>query len=220
MLATRISFMNMIACLCEKVGANIKDVAKGIGLDSRIGPKFLQAGAGYGGSCFPKDVNAFIQTLRENGCDASILDAVESINEKQKKTMFQRVKKLVPDLKGKTITIWGLSFKPKTDDIREAPSLMIINQLKEAGASINAFDPEAVENTKKVFPDINYFKNPYDALRNSSCLVVVTEWNEFRALDMEKIKKLIKEPNVVDGRNIYDPAEMKKLGFNYISIGR
>ena len=220
MLATRISFMNMVACLCEKVGGDIKDVAKGIGLDSRIGPKFLQAGVGYGGSCFPKDVNAFTQTLRENGCDASILESVDIINEKQKKVLFSKVKKLLKDIKGKTITIWGLSFKPKTDDIREAPAMIIIDHLKKEGAIINAFDPEAMDNVKKIFPDINYFKNPYDALKDSSCLVIVTEWNEFRALDMEKIKKLIKEPNVVDGRNIYNPEEMKKLGFNYVGIGR
>ncbi len=220
MLATRISFMNMISSLCEKVGGNIKDVSKGIGLDSRIGPKFLQAGVGYGGSCFPKDVNAFIQTLRENGCDASLLEAVDIVNEKQKKTLFFKVNKLVKDIKGKKITIWGLSFKPKTDDIRQAPSLVLIERLKKEGAIINAFDPEAMENTKNIFPDINYFNNPYDALKDSSCLVIVTEWNEFRALDMEKIKKLIKEPNIVDGRNIYDPIEMKKLGFNYISVGR
>jgi UDPglucose 6-dehydrogenase len=220
MLATRISFMNMVANLCEKVGANIKQVAHGVGLDSRIGTKFLQAGVGYGGSCFPKDVNAFIETLNENDCDASILEAVESINQKQKRSLLVKIKKLVPDLKGKTITVWGLSYKPKTDDIREAPALVVIDQLQKEGAIINAFDPEAEVKAKKILNNVNFFKTPYDALSNSFCLVITTEWNEFRDLDKEKMKSLLKEPNIVDGRNVYDPCEMKDLGFNYISIGR
>jgi len=220
MLATRISFMNMIANLCEKVGADVKAVAQGIGLDSRIGPRFLQAGIGYGGSCLPKDIDAFIETLKENNCNASILEAVGIINQQQKKSLLPKVKKLVPDLKDKTITIWGLSYKPKTDDIRDAPSLAIIEQLQKEGAIINTFDPEAEDNAKKILKNVNYFKTPYDALKNSSCLVIVTEWNEFRDLDKDKIRILLKESNIVDGRNIYNPKEMKELGFNYIGVGR
>jgi UDPglucose 6-dehydrogenase len=220
MLATRISFMNMVSCLCEKVGADIKSISQGIGLDSRIGPKFLQAGPGYGGSCFPKDVKAFIETMKENQCNPSILESVEEINENQKKSLLPKIKQLVPDLKGKTITVWGLSFKPKTDDIREAPSLVIIDQLQKEGALINAFDPEAEENAKKVLNNVNYFQTPYEALKDSSCLVIVTEWNEFRNLDKTKIKELLKEPNVVDSRNIYNKEEMSNKGFNYIGIGR
>ena len=220
MLATRISFMNELSHLAEKVGADIKKVAQGIGLDSRIGPRFLQAGVGYGGSCFPKDVQALIQTLKQNNCEAKILEAVEEVNQKQKESLLPKIKKLVPSLKGKTITIWGLSFKPKTDDIRGASSLVIINQLQKEDALINVFDPEAQEKTKKILKNINYFKTPYESLKNSSCLVMVTEWDEFRSLDKEKIKKLLKEPNVVDGRNVYDVEDMKEAGFNYISVGR
>ncbi len=220
MLATRISFMNELSHLAEKVGADIKKVAQGIGLDSRIGPRFLQAGVGYGGSCFPKDVQALIQTLKQNNCEAKILEAVEEVNQKQKESLLPKIKKLVPSLKGKTITIWGLSFKPKTDDIRGASSLVIINQLQKEDALINVFDPEAQEKTKKILKNINYFKTPYESLKNSSCLVMVTEWDEFRSLDKEKIKKLLKEPNIVDGRNVYDVDDMKEAGFNYISVGR
>jgi UDPglucose 6-dehydrogenase len=220
MLATRISFMNMIANLCERVGADVKAIAHGIGLDSRIGPKFLQAGIGYGGSCFPKDVNAFIETLKENGCEASILEAVESINQKQKHSLLPKIKRLVPNLNGKIISIWGLSFKPKTDDVREAPSLIIIKQLQNEGAIVNVFDPEAEEKAKLILKNVNYFKTPYDALKDSFCLVIATEWNEFRDLDKEKMKSLLKEPNIVDGRNIYDIKEMKDLGFNYLCVGR
>ncbi len=175
MLATRISFMNELSHLAEKVGADIKKVAQGIGLDSRIGPRFLQAGVGYGGSCFPKDVQALIQTLKQNNCEAKILEAVEEVNQKQKESLLPKIKKLVPSLKGKTITIWGLSFKPKTDDIRGASSLVIINQLQKEDALINVFDPEAQEKTKKILKNINYFKTPYESLKNSSCLVMVTE---------------------------------------------
>ncbi|MCK4521200.1 MAG: UDP-glucose/GDP-mannose dehydrogenase family protein [Nanoarchaeota archaeon] len=220
MLATRISFMNMVANLCENAGADVKAVANGIGFDSRIGPKFLQAGIGYGGSCFPKDINAFIETLKENNCDASILEAVESVNKKQKQSLLPKIKKLVPELNGKTITIWGLAFKPKTDDMREAPSLKVISQLQKEGVVINAFDPEAEGTAKKILKNVNYFKTPYDALENSSCLVIITEWNEFRDLDKQKIKEFMKEPNIVDGRNVYEPEEMKEAGFNYIGVGR
>jgi UDPglucose 6-dehydrogenase len=220
MLATRISFMNEVARLCEKVGADVKMVAKGMGYDQRIGPRFLQAGAGYGGSCFPKDVKALMRTMKDNGVYATLLEAVEKINEQQKKSLLPKIKKLVPELKGKKIAVWGLAFKPKTDDMREAPSIVIIEQLQEAGAKIAAFDPEAEETAKKVLKDIEYVKTPYDALDGADALVIVTEWNVFRDLDKEKMKKLMNSPNIIDGRNVYDPDEMREEGFNYIGVGR
>ena len=220
MLATRISFMNELSHLCEKAGADIKLVATGIGLDSRIGPRFLQAGAGYGGSCFPKDVQALIQTMKEHSCDAKILEAVEEVNYTQKKSLLPKIKTLVPELKNKKIAIWGLAFKPKTDDMREAPSIAIIEELQRQGAVIKAFDPEAENVAKRMLKDVEYCKNPYETLEGCSALVIVTEWNEFRNLDMEKVKSVLAEPNVIDGRNIYEPVEMKALGFNYIGVGR
>ncbi len=220
MLATRISFMNEVAQLCEKVGADVKLVAQGMGLDKRIGPRFLQAGVGYGGSCFPKDVNAFRETMKEHGVKGLILDAVESVNFEQKRSLLPKVKKMLPDLKGKKIAIWGLAFKPKTDDMREAPSLVIIEQLKQEGASITAFDPEAEDTAKKMVHQIHYAKNPYEAIEDADALIIVTEWNEFRDLDKDKMKKLMKSPNIIDGRNVYDPQEMKEAGFSYIGVGR
>ncbi len=223
MLATRISFMNEIARLCEKVGADVKKIAYSIGLDSRIGPRFLQAGAGYGGSCFPKDVQALIKTGEENNVDFKILNAVEEVNEEQKLSLIPKIKKLLPGLKNKTIAIWGLAFKPKTDDMREAPSITIIHELVKLGAKIRAFDPEAENTAKKIFTnikDMTYSNTPYEALKNADALVIITEWNVFRDLDKQKMKNLLKYPNIVDGRNVYEPDEMKKLGFNYISVGR
>lgn len=222
MLATRISFMNEIARLCEKVNADVKMVAKGMGLDSRIGPRFLQAGVGYGGSCFPKDVQALAMTMEDNEVPSKILKAVEDVNKEQKSSLLPKVKKLVFDLKGKKIAVWGLAFKPKTDDMREAPSITLINQLNKEGAKVNAFDPEAEEQAKKMFTnnDIEYFKTPIDTVKDCDCLVIVTEWNEFRDIDREEIKLLLKTPNVIDGRNIWDPVEMKEEGFNYIGVGR
>lgn len=220
MLATRISFMNEMAQLCEKVGGDIKAIAKGIGLDSRIGPRFLQAGIGYGGSCFPKDVKALAQIMKLNSIEPRILTAVNEVNEQQKSSLILKIKKLIPNLKGKSIAIWGLAFKPKTDDMREAPSITIIQQLQELGVKIKAFDPEAQENARKIFKNITYSNNPYSALKGCDALVVVTEWNEFRDLELKKVKQLLKHPNIIDGRNIYDPQEMKKLGFNYICVGR
>ena len=220
MLATRISFMNEIANLCEKAGADVKEVAKGIGLDARIGPRFLQAGAGYGGSCFPKDVKALIHTMKGNGVQGKILEAVEAVNEAQKASIVPKLKKLVPDLKGKKIALWGLAFKPKTDDMREAPSITILHQLQKEGAKINAFDPEATKTAKKIFKDVAYFEDPYETVKDCEALIIVTEWNTFRDLDKEKIRRLLAKPNIVDGRNVYDPKEMKELGFNYIGIGR
>ncbi len=220
MLATRISFMNEIARLCERSGGDVKEVAKGMGLDSRIGPRFLQAGAGYGGSCFPKDVKALAQTMNHHEVESKILQSVEQVNYEQKRSLLPKIKKLVPDINGKTIAIWGLAFKPKTDDMREAPSIVIIDQLQGEGARIKAFDPEAEESAKKMLKDIEYVKDPYDAISGADILVIVTEWNEFRNLDKGKMKELLKEPNIIDGRNVYDPNEMKELGFNYIGVGR
>jgi len=220
MLATRISFMNTLAPLCEKVGADVKKIARGIGLDNRIGPRFLQAGAGYGGSCFPKDVRAIVETLRENGCDASLLESVDNINENQKKSLLPKIKTVLPDLKDKKIAIWGLAFKPKTDDMREAPSLVLIQQLVDEGADVIAFDPVAEENTKIIFPEIKYGNTPYETIKDCDALVIVTEWDEFRLLDLEAVKTLLKQPIIIDGRNIYNKDEMIKNGFKYISVGR
>jgi len=220
MLATRISFMNEIAQLCEKVGGDIKAIARGMGLDTRIGPRFLHAGIGYGGSCFPKDVKALAQIMKLNGIEPKILDAVDEVNEQQKRSLIHKIRKLVPDVKGKSVAVWGLAFKPKTDDMREAPSITIIRQLQELGAKIRAFDPEAQHNASLILKNITYCKDPYSTLKGCDVLVIATEWNAFRDLELKKVKQLLKYPNIVDGRNIYDPQEMKKLGFNYLCVGR
>ncbi len=222
MLATRISFMNEIARLCEKVGADVKEVAKGMGLDSRIGPRFLQAGLGYGGSCFPKDVQALAQTMEQNHLPSKILHAVEAVNAEQKRIAFEKLKEILHDLKGKTIAVWGLAFKPKTDDMREAPSIVLIEELHKNGAKIAAFDPEAEHIAKKMMNNIpiTYCEKPYDALRNADALVVVTEWNEFRQLDPDKMKEIMKSPVIIDGRNIWEPQEMRAKGFTYVGVGR
>lgn len=220
MLATRISFMNEIARLCERSGADVKMVAKGIGLDSRIGPRFLQAGLGYGGSCFPKDVKGLIATGKGYGVDFKIIKAVEEVNEEQKKWMLPKIEKELGNLKGRKIAVWGLAFKPKTDDMREAPSVTIITELQKKGVVITAFDPEAEHTAKNIFTNIRYAGEPYKAAEGSDALVIVTEWDEFRNLDLSKLKSLMKKPVVFDGRNIYDPQEMKEAGFVYHSIGR
>jgi len=220
MLATRISFMNQLSELCEKVNADVKLVAKGIGLDSRIGSRFLQAGAGYGGSCFPKDVKSMIFTLMEYGCNASLLEAVEEINQNQKFRIVEKVKSYFPTLMGKKIAVWGMAFKPKTDDMREAPSLIIIPRLQSLGAEITAYDSLAEHNAKKLFKNLKYAKNPYDAIKGADLLLILTEWDYFRELDKSKLRNLMKKPNIVDARNIYEPEEMKRLGFNYVGVGR
>lgn len=219
MLATRISFMNQLAQLCEATGANIQSVAKGIGLDGRIGARFLHAGLGYGGSCFPKDVRALIATLKENGCHSDLFEAVDRINEKQKYLAVEKLEKVLP-IAGARIAVWGLSFKPKTDDIREAPAVSIIQMLQEKGAAIHAYDPVAMESAKKVLTDVTYFKNPYETIRDCDALIVATEWDEFRNLDMRAVKVLLKRPIVIDGRNVYDATEMRKHEFTYFGIGR
>jgi UDPglucose 6-dehydrogenase len=219
MLAARISFMNQLSYLCEKTGADIKQVSRGMGLDDRIGPRFLQAGIGYGGSCFPKDVKALISTLKQNDCDADLFEAINRINEQQKSVVVKKLKSVL-DIKDSTIAVWGISFKPKTDDIREAPSLKIIEELQSMGARIHACDPVAIENAKHVLNNVRFFQNPYETIRDCDALIVATEWNEFRNLDMRAVKILLKNPIVIDGRNIYDLKEMKELGFTYMGIGR
>ncbi|KYK25241.1 UDP-glucose 6-dehydrogenase [Euryarchaeota archaeon SM23-78] len=221
MLATRISFMNELSHLCEEIGADIKAVAKGMGLDTRIGSRFLQAGCGYGGSCFPKDVKAIAQILEQYGFTSNLLRTVDYINERQKRSLVPKLKKFIPKLEGKTIAIWGLSFKPRTDDIREAPCLTVIDQLLKEYAKIKAYDPEAMENAKKVLKKgVVFAKNAYEALKDADALIILTEWDEFREPDFAKIKKLMKQHIIIDGRNIYDPIELKKLGFKYKGVGR
>lgn len=221
MLATKISFMNDIANLCEIVGADVNAVRKGIGTDSRIGPKFIYPGAGYGGSCFPKDVKALIKTAEEWGYSLRVLKAVEDVNESQKSVVYNKVAKhFNNDLKGKTFALWGLSFKPLTDDMREAPSLIVIDRLVEAGAKVKAYDPAAMEESHRRIGDkIEYAKDPYDALIDTDGLIVMTEWNEFRYPNFNVMKKLLKEHVIFDGRNIYDIHEMEDMGIDYYGIG-
>lgn len=221
MLATRISFMNDIANMCEIVGADINMVRKGIGADVRIGSKFLYAGCGYGGSCFPKDVKALIHTAQNLGYEMKILEAVEKVNEFQKKILFEKLMKYYDnDIKGKTIAVWGLAFKPKTDDMREAPSLVIIDKILEAGGKVKAYDPVAMEEAKRILSDsITYAKDIYDATLEADAILMVTEWNEFRLPTWEVIKKTMKKPVVFDGRNIYNKQEMNEIGFDYFGIG-
>lgn len=222
MLATKISFMNDMANLCEIVGADVNMVRRGIGSDTRIGPKFIYAGAGYGGSCFPKDVKALIKTSDENNYSLDILKAVENVNNRQKTVLFAKLSKhFNNDLKGKTFALWGLSFKPNTDDMREAPSLVLIDSLVEAGAIVKAYDPVAIEETKRMIGDkVYYAQDQYDALVDADALILLTEWNEFRVLNYKGIEKLLKSKLIFDGRNIYEPNEMKEFGFTYYSIGR
>jgi UDPglucose 6-dehydrogenase len=221
-LATKISFMNEIARLCERVGANVDQVRLGIGSDERIGKRFLFPGLGYGGSCFPKDVQALVHTANQNEYDFKILQAVMEVNQSQKAFFAQKILHFFQgDLKGKRIALWGLAFKPDTDDIREAPALDLIDTLREAGAEIVAFDPEAMPNVKQVLGDaIGYAESAYSALDQADALVVATEWAVFRNLNMDEIKNRLNAPVVFDGRNIFQPGKMKTLGFQYFSIGR
>lgn len=220
LLATKISFMNDVANLCEIMGADVNMVRKGIGSDPRIGTKFIYPGIGYGGSCFPKDVKALVRTARENGHEMRILQAVEDVNEDQKIVLYNKIQKHFPDLKGKHFAVWGLSFKPNTDDMREAPSLVIINKLLEAGATVSAYDPVAMEEAHKDLGDkITYAEDEYDALRDADALLLVTEWSEFRVPDFDQVKKLLKNPIVFDGRNLFEVDRMADLGFEYHCIG-
>ncbi len=222
-LAAKISFMNEIANLCDEVGADVESVRIGMGTDARIGMKFLFPGVGYGGSCFPKDVKALIKTSSEHNVELSILRKVEEVNENQKNVIVKKIHKhFNGDIKGKTIALWGLAFKPKTDDVREAPSIVIVNELLKLGCKIKAHDPIAMDSMKKVLNDgiIQYYEKSYDALDNADALVIVTEWNEFRRPDFHEIKTRMNSPVIFDGRNIYNPAKMKELGFTYYGIGR
>lgn len=221
-LATRITFMNEIANLCDKLGANVDMVRKGMGSDNRIGKRFLFPGVGYGGSCFPKDVQALAKTASEASYDFRILNSVMSVNEDQKKILSHRIINYFGgNVDGKTIAIWGLAFKPNTDDIREAPALTIINDLLSAGAKIKAFDPEAIENVQEIYGDrIQFCESQYDTLENADALALVTEWQVFRTPDFDKMRDLLINPAVFDGRNVYDVDRMRKMGFYYDSIGR
>jgi UDPglucose 6-dehydrogenase len=219
-LATKISFINEIANLCERVDADVIRVAEGMGLDKRIGAAFLNAGAGYGGSCFPKDVSALAQIAEKEGYDFKILKSVMSVNEHQKRSMLTRIKRMVGTFEGKTFAILGLAFKGNTDDMRDAVSLDVIRGLQEKGARIHAFDPAAMEHAKRLLPGVKLCHDALEAAKGAHCLVVLTEWNEFKDLDLAAIKKVMKSPILVDGRNLYEPAKVKKLGFAYQGVGR
>ena len=224
-LATKITFINEISDLCEKVGANVSDVSTGIGLDGRIGKKFLHPGPGYGGSCFPKDTLALVRTANEFKANLSIVDSVIKSNNFRKKNIYKRIKKiLLGNLQKKKITILGLTFKPNTDDMRDSPSIELVSSLTKEGVLINLFDPEGMDEAKKIFnnskSNLFWFNNSYDAMVDSEALIILTEWNEFRALNLRKVKKLLKRPIVIDFRNIYNPEEMSKHSINYFSIGR
>jgi UDPglucose 6-dehydrogenase len=219
-LATKVSFINEIANICEKVGADVNIVAKGMGLDQRIGSKFLHAGPGYGGSCFPKDTLGIAKIAEKYGYRFEIVRSVMKVNEKQKERMVAKVKEALGNLKGKTIAVLGLSFKPNTDDMREAPSLKIISSLQREGAKIRAYDPKAMEVARKIFKKIEYGKDPYDVAKGSDALLIITEWNQFRNLDLKRLQKIMKSPVFLDFRNIYEPAKMREMGFKYFAVGR
>jgi UDPglucose 6-dehydrogenase len=222
MLATRISFMNDIANLCERIGANVDCVRQGIGSDSRIGSKFLYAGSGYGGSCFPKDVKALMHTGIENGYHMRVIEAVETVNQSQKEVLFNKIKEaLNDDVKGKTIALWGLAFKPDTDDMRESTALVVIQKLLEEGAIIKVYDPVAIDECRRRIGDVvEYAKDIYDAATNADAIALVTEWKQFRMPNWKRIRKMMKQPIVIDGRNIYDMNELHDAGFSYSCIGK
>lgn len=220
-LATKITFINEIADLCEKVGANVHDVARGIGLDGRIGSKFLHPGPGYGGSCFPKDTLALVKTAEEKGAPIRIVETVVDVNDKRKRSMAGRVvEALKGDVKGKKVALLGVSFKPNTDDMRDSPALDLVPMLQEAGAEIHAHDPEAMEEAKQLLSNVTWYDNAYDPMQGADALVILTEWNEFRMLNLARVKSLLAAPTIVDLRNIYKPVEMRDAGFDYHSVGR
>ena len=221
MLATRVSFMNEVANVCERVGANVDDVRRVVASDRRIGPSFLFPGIGYGGSCFPKDVKALATAAREVDYRFQILEAVESVNGSQNRRFFEKMKRALGSLKGKHIAVWGLSFKPRTDDMREAPSVSLIEALLAAGARVTAYDPEARRSARAIFGDrVVLAVRSYDAVKDCDALAIVTEWNEFREPDFERVFELMRSPVIFDGRNLYEPTYMERLGFTYYSIGR
>lgn len=219
-LATKITFINEVANLCDAIGCDVHDVARGMGMDNRIGRKFLHPGPGYGGSCFPKDTRALTTVADAYGVETRIVDAVIEANERQRDAMIPKIEKLVGNLFGKKISVLGLSFKPETDDMRESPAIDIINELVKRGATVNAYDPVAMDEARHYLPEIGYAADEYDAINGADALVIITEWNQFRALDMEKVKSLLKEPKVADLRNIYEPADMREMGFEYVGVGR
>ncbi|MDE6308819.1 MAG: UDP-glucose/GDP-mannose dehydrogenase family protein, partial [Muribaculaceae bacterium] len=220
MLATRISFMNDIASLCELVGADVDSVRKGIGTDDRIGKRFLYAGCGYGGSCFPKDVKALIHTAHEHGTDMEVIEAVERVNERQKSIVYRKLVEMLGDLNGKVIAVLGLAFKPETDDMREAPSLVTIDLLLKAGATVRVFDPIAMDECRRRIGDsVTYCRDLYDAAKGADAVALMTEWRQFRMPDWEAVKNTMRNPAIVDGRNIYNRQELEALGFRYARIG-
>ena len=219
-LATKVSFINEIANLCERIGCDVHDVARGIGMDKRIGSKFLHPGPGFGGSCFPKDTRAFASVARQFGSDSLIVDAVIEVNKRQGKEMLVKIRKLVGDLKDKKIAVLGLAFKPETDDMREAPSVGIIRGLLADGALVQAYDPVAKSEAKKILSEVSYADDEYDAVNGAEALIFVTEWNQFRALDMRRIHQLMATPRIADLRNICDPEDMREIGFEYVGVGR
>jgi len=220
-LATKISFINEMANLCEQVGADVHHVAKGMGLDRRIGPKFLHPGPGFGGSCFPKDTRALADIAKKHGTNFQIVEAVIQVNQEQRQRCLTKILDVFDgNMTGKTVGVLGLSFKPETDDIRDAPSIDIIQALVDRGARIRAFDPVAMENFKKLFPELTYCTDPYHVAEGSDVLIFMTEWNQFRKLDLERLKALLRTPNIVDLRNIYEPQQMRSLGFTYVGVGR
>jgi len=219
-LATKISFINEIANLCESIGCDVHDVARAIGMDRRIGSKFLHPGPGFGGSCFPKDTQALASVARQFGRDSMIVDAVIEVNRRQRLAMIPKIEELLGDLKGKTVAILGLAFKPETDDMREAPAIDIISGLLERGATVRAYDPVAMTEAANVLPEVSFARDEYEAVTDADALVFVTEWNQFRALDMGRVRDLMKSPRIADLRNIYDPADMRALGFEYVGVGR
>jgi len=219
-LATKISFINEVANLCESIGCDVHDVARAIGMDRRIGSKFLHPGPGFGGSCFPKDTRALASVAREFGRESTIVDAVIEVNRRQREAMVPKIEKLVGSLQGKTIAVLGLAFKPETDDMREAPAIDIVQALVERGATVRAYDPVAMTEAAKVLPQVTYAADEYEAVSGADALVFVTEWNQFRALDMARVRDLMRSPRIADLRNIYDPADMRELGFEYVGVGR
>jgi UDPglucose 6-dehydrogenase len=219
-LATKITFINEMADLCEHVGADVQDVARGIGLDGRIGGKFLHAGPGFGGSCFPKDTLALLKTSQDAGAPTRIVEAVVNVNEARKLRMAEKVETAFGGVKGKTVAVLGLTFKPNTDDMRDAPSLVIVPKLQSAGATVRVYDPEGAKEAGKLLNNVAFCANAYEALDGADGVVILTEWNEFRALDFARMKSLLKHPLMVDLRNIYRPAQMAAAGFTYVSVGR
>src|ERR1051325_7883769 len=219
-LATKISFINEIANLCDKIGCDVRDVARAIGMDKRIGSKFLHPGPGFGGSCFPKDTRALASVARQYDCESLIVDAVIEVNQRQGREMLTKIRKLVGSLQGKTVAVLGLAFKPETDDMREAPAVGIIRSLLEDGALVQAYDPVAKSEAKKILFEISYADDEYDAVKGAEALIFVTEWNQFRALDMRRIHQLMATPRIADLRNICDPEDMREIGFEYVGVGR